>query len=146
MLVIITCLTKVSICFLVLRIPTNKTLIRSLYILIVSLLVVNGATTIVFLAQCRPLEALWNPEVKGHCWSIKVYLYIGYLQGGMFLGLMLDMWLIYIVSSLCYSDGFDVYQPAGSCAVEGANILRKESGNLWTHGTRTSVSRIPVTA
>ena len=91
MLVIITCLTKVSICFLVLRLPTNKTLIRSLYILIVSLFGVNGATAIVFLAQCRPLEALWNPEVGGHCWSVKVFLYIGYLQGGMFLGLILNM-------------------------------------------------------
>lgn len=91
MLVVITCLTKVSICFLVLRIPTNKNLIRFLYILIVSLFVVNGATAIVFLAQCRPLEALWNPEVKGHCWTVKVYLYIGYLQGGMFSGLILNM-------------------------------------------------------
>lgn len=109
MVVIITCLTKVSICFLVLRIPTNKTLIRFLYTLIISLFVVNGATAIVFLAQCRPLEALWNPEAHGHCWTVKVFLYIGYLQGGMFLGLIPNMWLIYIVSSLCYSDGFDVY-------------------------------------
>lgn len=88
MLVIITCLTKVSICFFVLRIPTNKKLIRSLYVFIVSLFVVNGATAIVLLAQCRPLEALWNPEVDGDCWNIKVYLYIGYLQGGMLLGLI----------------------------------------------------------
>ena len=123
MLVIITCLTKVSICLLVLRLPTNKSLIRPLYILIISLFVVNGATAIVFLAQCRPLAALWNPEANGHCWSVKVFLYIGYLQGGMFLDFILNMWLIYIVSSLCYTDGFDVYWSAGCCAVEGPDIL-----------------------
>ena len=83
MLVIITCLTKVSICFFVLRIPTNKYLIRFLHVLIVSLFLVNGGTAIVSLAQCRPLEALWNRAVHGHCWNVKVYLYIGYLQGGM---------------------------------------------------------------
>ena len=77
MLIIITCLTKVSTCFFVLRIPTNKKLIRFLDVFIISLFVVNGATAIVFLAQFRPLEALWNPEFKGDCWSIKVYLYIG---------------------------------------------------------------------
>ena len=94
MLIIITCLTKVSICFFVLRIPTDEKLIRFLYVFIASLFVVNGATAIVLLAQCRPLEALWNPEMKGDCWSIKVYLYIGYLQGGMLLRLIFHPYII----------------------------------------------------
>lgn len=84
MVILITCLTKVSICLFVLRILTKKNLIRFIYALIISLFVVNGATLIVLLAQCRPLEALWNPEIKGHCWRVNIYLYIGYLQGGMF--------------------------------------------------------------
>ena len=146
MLVIITCLTKVSICFFVLRIPTNKNLIRFLYVFIISLFVVNGATSIVFLAQCRPLEALWNPAVKGHCWTIKVFLYIGYLQGGMFLVSYPSTELIHFFYSLRYSHGLDLYQPSCSCALEGPDIFGQESCNLWIDGARTSVSHAPVIA
>ena len=38
--------------------------------------------SILILVQCQPLASLWDPSVKGHCWSPEVPINIGYAQGG----------------------------------------------------------------
>jgi len=81
LLIWVTALTKISICIFVMRIPNSKRLTKLLYALIALLVVVNGACVIAFLAQCRPMEALWDPAVGGSCWTLEVFVVFGYLQG-----------------------------------------------------------------
>ena len=78
----ITCLTKVSICLFVMRIPNDRRLKSFLWALIGLLVVVNGACVVVFLAQCRPLKALWDPTAEGSCWKPEVFEAFAYVQGG----------------------------------------------------------------
>lgn len=85
MIIIVACLTKVSICFFVLRIPTKKRFIWFLRFLIVSLFATNGAALIVLLASCRPFARLYDPTVvRGSCWDANITLYIVSFQGGQF--------------------------------------------------------------
>ena len=64
------------------RIPSSKWLIRLLWALLISLALVNGAIIIVFLAGCRPFEALYDFTVPGNCLSISAVNATIYLQGG----------------------------------------------------------------
>ena len=74
--------TKISICIFVMRIPNSKRLNYLLYSLMALVTFANGAAVIVFLAQCRPLEALWDPAVNGNCWNEEIYIGFGEFQGG----------------------------------------------------------------
>ncbi|MCJ1237045.1 hypothetical protein MMC14_005029 [Varicellaria rhodocarpa] len=78
---IITCLTKVSFCLFLMRIPNSKRVIYFLWLLIVALIVVNASCAIVYILQCRPMAALWNPTIEARCWSSNLYLIWGYIQG-----------------------------------------------------------------
>ena len=80
--IIITCLSKVSLILFLMRIPNSKRIIFFLWLLVVGLLVVNGTCAVVYILQCRPMAALWNPMIPGQCWSQNVYLIWGYVQGG----------------------------------------------------------------
>jgi hypothetical protein len=63
--------TKISICFLLLRIVVNKAFIRSLQALITILVVSNIALTLLWILQCRPVElAWWSPDTPGSCLSM----------------------------------------------------------------------------
>ncbi|MCJ1407331.1 hypothetical protein MMC19_001402 [Ptychographa xylographoides] len=63
------------------RIPNSKRLNYLLYSLMALVTFANGAAVIVFLAQCRPLEALWDPAVNGNCWNEEIYIGFGEFQG-----------------------------------------------------------------
>lgn len=52
-----------------------------LYSLMVLQFAVNGATATIILAQCRPVQALWNHEIKGHCLNPRVQEYYSLFQG-----------------------------------------------------------------
>ncbi|MCJ1314436.1 hypothetical protein MMC25_008118 [Agyrium rufum] len=60
----ITALTKISICIFVMRIPNSQRLKNFLLVVIAYLAVVNIVVIVVFLTQCRPIDALWNPIVQ----------------------------------------------------------------------------------
>lgn len=80
-----TAVIKISACLFLLRIMargTTKTLRRSLYILMGILLVLCVVTAIVILIQCIPIEAGWNPRIKGRCCAYSRILGIGYAQSG----------------------------------------------------------------
>ena len=47
--------------------------------------VINATTVIIILVQCRPIQALWDPTVKGSCWSRLVQEYYSYFQGSGFI-------------------------------------------------------------
>ena len=91
-LIVITCLTKVSIILFLMRIPNSQRLKYFLWILIFGLVVVNSTCAIVYILQCRPMNALWDPTAEGHCWSIKVYMIWGYVQGGRIIAIDNNKW------------------------------------------------------
>ncbi len=78
---------KVSACLFLLRImsrATSKRLGWFLHGLMAVLIVLCVATAIVILIQCIPLQAGWDPRIKGRCWAFQQVLGIGYAQNGTF--------------------------------------------------------------
>ncbi|MCJ1470863.1 hypothetical protein MMC07_009510 [Pseudocyphellaria aurata] len=74
---------KISACLFLLRIMnrgTTNVLRWSLYILMGVLLVLSSGTAIVILIQCIPVQAGWDPRIKGKCWSYPQILVVGYTQ------------------------------------------------------------------
>lgn len=61
--------TKVSICLFLRRIPITKALLRPLDVAIVFLIVSNVIITILWIVQCKPVDAAWNSNLKGACFS-----------------------------------------------------------------------------
>ena len=61
--------TKISICLFLLRIPVTKVLIRPLQAAVIFLLVSNLILTILWIVQCRPIDAAWDTDIKGHCFT-----------------------------------------------------------------------------
>ena len=61
--------TKVSICLLLLRIPTNKAIIRTLYSAIVFLIVSNVVLTLLWIFQCHPIHKYWSTPISGPCFT-----------------------------------------------------------------------------
>lgn len=83
--VLTTAVIKVSACLFLLRIMSRGTTQRlrwSLYALMGGMFFVTIATAIVILVQCIPIQAGWDPRIKGKCWSIQQALGIGYTQNG----------------------------------------------------------------
>ena len=54
---------------------------RFLYSLMALQFAVNGSTAILIMAQCRPVQALWNRKVENHCLSPRVQEYYSFFQG-----------------------------------------------------------------
>ena len=78
--------TKASIGLLLLRIfGTQKFWRWIIYGIMVFVFLSTVITVVTLLAQCRPLEKLWNPTVSGSCWTPDTTIKIGYYNGGKFL-------------------------------------------------------------
>lgn len=82
--VISTCFVKVSVCVFILRFinKTRRRLRHFIYILMGFLIVSTLSLVIALLAQCRPLKALYDFDIKGKCYSKNVSIAIAYVQGG----------------------------------------------------------------
>ena len=75
--------TKTSIGVFLLRLFQPKRLSRWTVWIIVVLATANGVSSaILVLAQCRPAQKLWAPELPGKCWSHRVGTKVGYFNGG----------------------------------------------------------------
>lgn len=61
--------TKVSICLFLIRIPATKALIRPLQASIAFLLLSNVVLTVLWIVQCRPVDAAWDSDVQGNCFG-----------------------------------------------------------------------------
>ena len=61
--------TKISICFLLLRIPVQKYLIRPIQGTIVALIVSNIVLTVLWILQCDPVTSAWNKQTSGSCFT-----------------------------------------------------------------------------
>lgn len=83
--IIATTFTKVSICFMIVRITNSKSLIRFMWAMIGALIAINLMGFIVVAARCTPFEAGWNYyTIQGKCWPHKVLEVQSYLQGGIY--------------------------------------------------------------
>ncbi|TGO11086.1 hypothetical protein BTUL_0117g00010 [Botrytis tulipae] len=80
--IIATTFTKVSICFMIVRITNSKRLVRFMWVMIGALIVINLMGFIVVAARCTPFEAGWNYyTIQGKCWPHKVLEVQSYIQG-----------------------------------------------------------------
>ncbi|CAL8577739.1 hypothetical protein XPA_003558 [Xanthoria parietina] len=77
-------LVKISVCLCVLRLidRARRRLSQFLWVLIGIVAVSHVIQVLIFLLQCRPLNALWNPKVKGTCFSMHVAYTAGYVNYG----------------------------------------------------------------
>ncbi|KAL8716908.1 MAG: hypothetical protein Q9225_005794 [Loekoesia sp. 1 TL-2023] len=78
-------LVKISVCLCVLRLidRARRRLSQFLWVLIAFVAASHFAQVLVFLLQCRPLKAMWNPRVKGTCFSAHVVYTAGYTNYGL---------------------------------------------------------------
>ncbi|KAL8779774.1 MAG: hypothetical protein Q9203_001194 [Teloschistes exilis] len=76
---------KISVCLYVLRIidRTRRRLAQFLWLLIAVVAASHSAQVLIFLLQCRPIQAMWDPTVKGTCFSARVTYTAGYTNYGM---------------------------------------------------------------
>lgn len=61
--------TKISICLLLMRIPTAKALIRPLQAAVVVLAVSNIIITVLWIVQCKPVDGAWDNDATSTCFS-----------------------------------------------------------------------------
>ena len=62
-------LTKISICFFLLRIPVDRYLLRPIQGAIIALVVSNVVLTLLWILQCSPVHKAWNPQHPGQCFT-----------------------------------------------------------------------------
>lgn len=80
------CLAKVSICLFLLRLIGNAVAQKRkwfIYILILVLSVYNILDIITLFLQCSPTHKIWNRRVQGSCWHPKVQDGFAYMQGAL---------------------------------------------------------------
>ena len=82
--VIATCFVKISVCIFILRFISKARLSMRyfIYILMGFMIVATTSLAIALLAQCRPLNALYDLEKKGKCYSKNVSVAVAYVQAG----------------------------------------------------------------
>lgn len=83
--VLSTATTKVSACLFLMRImarASSRRLRWALYVMMGILLVMCVGTGIVIIIQCIPVQAGWDPRIKGKCWTYQQALGVGYSQNG----------------------------------------------------------------
>lgn len=84
-LILSTMFTKVSICFFLLRIFGTKPMWkRGLYGIMAFAVVTNISSASIVLAQCSPVQKLWDPLMPGTCWGPDTEISIGDYNGGEF--------------------------------------------------------------
>ena len=72
---------KISVCLTLLRVVERgrRRISQFLWILLVFVAVTHLALAMLFFLHCRPLAALWNPQVHGSCLSTNTTVLAGYI-------------------------------------------------------------------
>ena len=72
---------KISICLTLLRVVERgrRRISQFLWCLLVFVAVTHFALAMLFFLHCRPLAALWNPQVHGSCFSTHTTVLAGYI-------------------------------------------------------------------
>ena len=75
--------TRISVALFVTRLFAVKAALkRILLAYTVFMALALGATGVLIFLQCRPAKALWDPMVKGKCWSPSTRSFLNYFNGG----------------------------------------------------------------
>ncbi|KAI4146672.1 MAG: hypothetical protein LQ340_005850 [Diploschistes diacapsis] len=78
--VLCTLFTKISISIYIVRIKNEKWLRRMLWVLMVLMFLATLICIIGLSISCIPLEALWNPAIKGKCLPLQTVYIVSYVQ------------------------------------------------------------------
>lgn len=75
-------LTKISVCIFILRLikTAQRKLTRFIWVLMSFIVATHIVQVVLFIIECRPIEAAWNPLIKGRCFSVHVTYMIAYLN------------------------------------------------------------------
>jgi hypothetical protein len=73
--------SKTAFCFTLLRVVT-RFMKAVVWFVIVSMNLIIALAIVILLAQCRPVEAGWNPFVRGDCWPAHVAPRFGIFASG----------------------------------------------------------------
>lgn len=78
-------LAKISVCLCVLRIigRTRKNLATFLWMVVAFCAASHFTQVMLFLVQCRPMAAIWNPAIRGKCFSPHITYLAGYIGFGL---------------------------------------------------------------
>lgn len=78
-------LAKISVCLCVLRIidRTRSALATFLWVVIAFVSASHLSQVILFLIECRPMAAVWNPHIHGKCFSSHITYLAGYIGFGL---------------------------------------------------------------
>ena len=116
-------LAKISVCLCVLRIigRTRKHLATFLWVVIAFCAASHFAQVLLFLVQCRPMAAIWNPHVQGKCFSPHITYLAGYIGFGLdgFTDLICAAIPIFILRGL----QMNVHTKAALCCLIGLGSL-----------------------
>ena len=137
-LFLILCITKISICLFALRIKNTKWLRRSLYALMIGLVVTNGGCVIVLLAKCHPIRGNWDGEV-GICWNPVIYNDIIWVQVGNKPSLFRNFFDAEICSRLLYILRLDLFASSNRSFVESQNPVSVQNGHTRPDGLGIAV-------
>lgn len=75
--------TRLSVCLFLLRIFRSVRGWRlGLYAIMAFTAAAIIPSTVLFLAQCQPIQKQWNPLLPGKCWSSLVVIRMNYFGGG----------------------------------------------------------------
>lgn len=75
------CISKISICLFLLRISKFDKWRNFLFGIIAFLVLTHVPLTVLFVVQCRPVEAVWNMERQAECFSKETTEKIIIVQG-----------------------------------------------------------------
>ena len=77
-------LVKISVCLCVLRVLERaaKNLARCIWVLLAFIVASHVTQLILFLTQCRPMDAIWIPQVHSQCFSLHITYLAGYIRFG----------------------------------------------------------------
>ena len=79
-----TMFSRMSICFLLLRLNSSRKKWLDIVIYcIIGVVVVTGlSSAFLVVGECRPFKKSWDPSVPGDCWSVDTQLAFAYYNGG----------------------------------------------------------------
>ncbi|MCJ1481776.1 hypothetical protein MMC06_001935 [Schaereria dolodes] len=128
-------LVKLSVCLLLLRVieKTSRRMTQFLYVLMVFIVALHIVPFFLYVLQCRPLRAVWDPLVQGKCYSLHLVYRAAYVAIGLdaFTDLVCSAIPIFVIYKLqmdirtkiaiCILMGLGVFTAA--CAIVKATTL-----------------------
>ncbi|CAD6567800.1 MAG: hypothetical protein ASARMPRED_001148 [Alectoria sarmentosa] len=125
-LILSTMFTKVSICFFLLRIFGTKPMWkRGLYAIMAFAVVTNISSASIVLAQCSPVQKLWDPLMPGTCWGPDTEISIGDYNGAV--SVFCDWALASLPIVFMWNLQMSIKLKVGICVLMGMGFFLEET-------------------